>query len=500
MTAPGADPGLRPGRHPHHVGLGAAAAALAAQWALHTASPGVPFAPFSVGEWLIRHVPAGIATSAIDALGHNALRVLALSTVLAALALGAAIGARHPIGFVGVALVTSLASASLDPRHPSPRDAVAAAAVAALAALLATHAFTVGAPRSAGSGTGPAWDRRRVLAALGAVAGELALGGSALRRSLRHIPPTQVRADRRARRPSDPTFDAVPGLTPAISTRADHYVVDIDLDDPALLESSWRQVVDGLVARPLSLSLDDLRAMPTIERIITLSCISNPVGGSLVGNARWTGVTTASLLELARPDRNAAWAVVEAADGYRESFPIDTLRAEGPMIAFGMDGLTLPRRHGFPARLLVPGHYGMKNVKWLTRLTLTDAPQRGYWVQRGWDSDAIVHTESRIDTPNDHATVTSPVAIAGLAWAGTRGIERVDVSIDDGATWKRTDLEPELDPLGWRRWKTVLPLEAGTHPITVRATDGTGTAQDERRQPPHPAGATGRHRIIVTVE
>lgn len=358
----------------------------------------------------------------------------------------------------------------------------------------------VSAPRPADSGTGQAWDRRRVLAALGAVAGELVLGGAALRRSLHNIPPTQVRADHRARRPSDPAFDAVPGLSSAISTRADHYVVDVDLDDPALSESSWHQVIDGLVARPLSLSLDDLRGMPTVERVVTLSCISNPVGGPLVGNARWTGVSTSSLLELARPAPAATWVLVEAADGYHESFPIDTLRGEGPMIAFGMNGLTLPRRHGFPARLLVPGHYGMKNVKWLTRLTLTEAPEKGYWVQRGWDSEAIVHTESRIDTPKDHATVTSPVAIAGLAWAGTRGIQRVDVSIDDGRTWKRTDLERELDPLGWRRWKTVLPLGPGAHPITVRATDGSGTAQVERRQPSHPAGATGRHRITVTVE
>ncbi|MBA3310690.1 MAG: molybdopterin-dependent oxidoreductase [Nocardioidaceae bacterium] len=135
--------------------------------------------------------------------------------------------------------------------------------------------------------------------------------------------------------------------------------------------------MDGLVDRPLSLSLDDLRAMPTIERVVTLSCISNPVGGPLVGNARWTGVTTASLLELARPQPRATWVLVQAADGYHESFPIDMLRADGPMVAFGMDGFTLPRRHGFAARLLVPGHDGMKNVKWLTRLTLSDAPAAG---------------------------------------------------------------------------------------------------------------------------
>jgi hypothetical protein len=138
-------------------------------------------------------------------------------------------------------------------------------------------------------------------------------------------------------------------------------------------------------------------------------------------------------------------------------------------------------------------------VKWLTRLHLADSPREGYWVRRGWDPDAAVHTSSRIDAPDDHAEVPSRFTLAGIAWAGTREVAAVEVSADDGETWQPAELEDLADPLGWRRWKTDLQLPAGTHPITVRATDGTGEVQASERQLPHPAGATGWHRITVTV-
>jgi DMSO/TMAO reductase YedYZ molybdopterin-dependent catalytic subunit len=486
------------------VGLGAAGGALLAQWALHVAWSRAPFAPFSLGEWIIRHAPAGLAVRAIDTLGHSALRALALATIAGALALGAAISGRHPARLGVIALIASLAAISLDPRQPPAQASLASAGVAGVAAWLSgialrapTHHGTE--PSDTSPPIGERWPRRRVLAGVAALTGGIALGGTAVARSRRVTPAERVRADHATNIASDPEFDGVAGLSPAVSTRAGHYVVDIDLDDPVVDAHSWRLQVEGMVDRPRTFRFDDLRALPSYERIITLSCISNPVGGAQVGNARWTGVPVRDLLDLVRPRREATYVHVEAADGYHESFPIEDLDTDGPMIAIGMNGLTLSRDHGFPARLLVPGRYGMKNVKWLTRLQLADGPSEGYWVRRGWDPDAAVHTSSRIDAPDDHAEVAGQLTVAGIAWAGARGVSAVEVSADDGETWTPAELEALFDPLGWRRWRTQLDLPAGTHPITVRATDGTGVVQDPDRQLPHPAGATGWHRITVAV-
>jgi hypothetical protein len=297
----------------------------------------------------------------------------------------------------------------------------------------------------------------------------------------------------------DSNFLEVPGLSPRVTPRADHYLVDIDIEDPIVGEDGWRLQVTGRVQSPLSMSLLDLEATPTVERLFNLSCISNQVGGDLIGNALWTGVPLDHLLDLAAPLPDARSLLVRAVDGYAEAIALADIRGRDAIIAIAMDGETLPSSHGFPARLLFPGHYGMRNVKWVTDLVLLDHDEQGYWAQRGWDKDAVVRTESRFDVPGDGDSLTSPFVCAGIAWAGTRGVQGVEVSIDNGASWQPAQLEGVLAPLSWRRWRLSLELPQGKYALAVRATDGTGRPQDLESRPPHPSGASGYHRIGVTV-
>jgi Oxidoreductase molybdopterin binding domain/Mo-co oxidoreductase dimerisation domain len=239
--------------------------------------------------------------------------------------------------------------------------------------------------------------------------------------------------------------------------------------------------------------------MPTVERLVAMCCISNPVGGPLVGNARWTGVPLADLLRQAGPTAAAVTVEAVAADGYRETYPLPALAGQDVLVAFGMNGAELPQQHGYPARLLVPGRYGMKSVKWLTRLALLPAPAAGYWEQRGWDPVATIRTQSRIDVPADHDAVPPRFTVAGIAWAGDRRVARVQVLADDHGPWMPAVLERQADPLGWRRWRLGLELPPGLHTLAVRAVDGTGQVQAAERLPPHPSGASGYHRIVVRV-
>ena len=483
-------------RHGVVTGFALAAAALVFQGLLHLAVPATPFAPFSIGEFVVRHTPGGLATWAVDLLGDQALRLVGALAVLCALGLGIVLRRLPPPALALVALLLTVGAAGLDPTQPGFLLSLAAGGVAGAAVL--TTSVLLDRQRG-GSRIPSAAGRRRLLAGAVLSLGAVVLGGVAALRLLRAPSAGTVVADLRVQPEPDASFDAIAGLSPLVTPSQDHYVVDIDLDTPVVSAQGWLLLLHGAVAHPLALTLDDLRGMFSVEQLITMSCISNPVGGPLVGNALWTGVRLADLLNRAVPAPDARILMAQGADGYYDALSLDIARRPEVLVVFGMDGQLLPREHGFPARLLLPGRYGFRSVKWLQELMVLTTNPMGYWAQRGWDPDGIIRTESRIDVPVDHSQVRSPFTSAGVAWAGTRGISRVEVSSDDGHSWEAARLERAVDATSWRRWKITLELPPGVYPLTVRAIDGAGQVQDATYRPPHPSGASGYHRIVVTV-
>jgi DMSO/TMAO reductase YedYZ molybdopterin-dependent catalytic subunit len=281
---------------------------------------------------------------------------------------------------------------------------------------------------------------------------------------------------------------------------ADHYVVDIDLQDPIVDASSWRLHVDGLVERPLNLGFEELqRRFALVEEHAALSCISNTVGGPLVGSSAWTGVRLRDVLAAARPRGGAVALHVECADGYSAGIPLAAARHPSALVALAQEGEALTREHGFPCRLRVPALYGMLNPKWVRSIELVDRPYRGYWAQQGWSATAVVRTESRIDTPRS-AHAREPTWIAGVAWAGIRRIAAVEASTDGGRTWTRAVLQPPPSPWAWTQWAVRwTPPRPGRFELVCRAVDGTGRTQDATPRRPHPSGASGYHRVTVQV-
>jgi DMSO/TMAO reductase YedYZ molybdopterin-dependent catalytic subunit len=295
-------------------------------------------------------------------------------------------------------------------------------------------------------------------------------------------------------------FGRLIGLSPRITPVADHYTVSKNLFDPSVKADGWSLRIEGMVDQPLDLTLDDLERLPSVTRPSTLMCVSNPVGGDLIGTSEWTGVRLGDLLEMAGPQEGARELVLRAADNYSDSFPLDAARREGTIVAYLQNGEPLTSRHGFPARVLVPGIYGMKNVKWVQSIELVEDDYQGYWQTRGWSDEALVKTMSRIDTDTAARLGDGRVAVGGIAFAGLRGISAVEVSLDDGATWEAAEVEPAPNGLSWRRWAAVLTTDRDRFDLRVRATDGEGTVQTEERTRPLPDGADGHHRLQVRVE
>lgn len=295
-------------------------------------------------------------------------------------------------------------------------------------------------------------------------------------------------------------FRRLIGLSPRITPVDDHYVVSKNLFDPNVRQADWSLRIAGEVDRPLELTLDDLRALPSVTRPSTLICVSNPVGGDLIGTSEWTGVRLADLLELAGPRSGARELVLSAADNYTDSFPLDAAMREGTIVAYLQNGEPLTSSHGFPARVLVPGIYGMKNVKWVEQIELVRDDYLGYWQTRGWSDEAIVKTLSRIDTDVAVLLDDGRVAVGGVAFAGMRGIRAVEVSLDAGERWVEAEIEPAPNDLSWVRWAAVIETEETRFDLRVRAVDGEGTVQTAEPTRPLPDGADGHDRATVRVQ
>ncbi|GAB3221313.1 sulfite oxidase [Glycomyces halotolerans] len=295
----------------------------------------------------------------------------------------------------------------------------------------------------------------------------------------------------------------VEGVTSYLTPNADFYRVDTALVVPRVSPDDWALRVTGRVRRPLELSFQDLLGRELIEREITLSCVSNQVGGNLAGNARWLGAPLADLLAEAEPDPEADQVVGRSADGWTAGTPTEIcMDGRDSMLAVGMNGEPLPLEHGFPVRMIVPGLYGyVSATKWLVELELSSfADFDPYWVRRDWAAEAPVKTCSRIDTPDPLKRVpVGPVPVAGVAWAQHRGIERVEVRVDEGL-WNEAELAPVIGADVWRQWHWTWEAAPGRHKLEVRATDGEGDTQTRERRTPFPDGATGWHSVVVTAE
>jgi DMSO/TMAO reductase YedYZ molybdopterin-dependent catalytic subunit len=507
----------------------------------------VPSIPVAVSQRVIVLMPGSIAEIGISILGGADIPTLVTTTViltltlaglLALLALRNVVAALVGVGVLGaIAIAASFAEPSVAP------IATVLTVVGALGVGVGVTGFLMyasglkiaeGKPapepmrqgegeeprgtryREAGSEGGIAISRRNFIV-LSGTAAAVGLGAAGVGRFL-HPEGAQVTAGPSAGAevataqstlppaPPDASIDA-PGMPPLFTPNEDFYLVDTVISSPRIDRDSWSLKVKGAVDNPIELSYDDLLSLPTREADITLSCVSNEVGGKLVSNARWTGVLLSDVLKEAGLSRDKIGRASEqlvgrSVDNWTSGFKSDVaFDGREALVAFGMNGEELPVKHGYPARLVVPGLYGyVSATKWLTEIELTDWDYDAYWIKRGWSKEGPIKTQSRIDTvKNGDRLQAGTVRIGGIAWAPTRGIERVEVSTDDGETWNDAKLAAQLDVDAWRLWIYDWNAKPGEYTIKVRATDGNGDTQTQSKASPHPSGATGYHTIKVTV-
>jgi DMSO/TMAO reductase YedYZ molybdopterin-dependent catalytic subunit len=470
----------------------------------------------TVGSTVIDLTPTPLKEWAIRTFGSNDKAVLVGSVVVGALALAAAAGLLARRRFLlGAGLLVVLVTAAAVMAMLRPGSTTADILPAVVAGVVGVGALALlgrfAGPRSehdspAGERAGPAPSRRGVLIAAGALTvAAAAFAGAGQWITGRRTTAAGVSlpgpADPAPALPRD-LRGTVSGIGRLQTRNADFYRVDTRLTLPVIDLDEWTLTIDGDVEQELTFSFDDLLGMPLIERDITLTCVSNDVGGPYVGGARWLGVPLADLLDRAGVGRAADQIFSTDVDGMTISTPLEAALAQkDAMIAIGMNGEPLPREHGFPARMVIPGLYGfISATKWITRMTLTTyAEKRAYWTERGWATDAPIKIASRIDTPQSFDTISpGDTFIGGVAWAQTRGIGRVEVKVDGGG-WQEARLGPQVGVDYWRQWYLPWRAEAGEHDISVRATDLDGQVQTDAKAAPFPDGSSGRQRIIVTV-
>jgi DMSO/TMAO reductase YedYZ molybdopterin-dependent catalytic subunit len=304
-------------------------------------------------------------------------------------------------------------------------------------------------------------------------------------------------------RSKPPRFAEAEGeLPPVITPTEDFYVVSKNMVDPRVSVDNWQLEVGGLVDNPFTLSYDELFEWDAVEQITTLECVSNQVGGPYISNARWTGIPLRDVLNEAGVRSGVIKVVLHAEDDYSDSITIEKSRDPRVILAYQINDDILPDEHGYPLRLIVPGIYGMKHVKWINKIELVDVDYKGYWQERGWSDPAPVLTMSRIDTPFFHSQIPigQRTLIGGVAFSGIRGISRVMVSTDAGESWDEAEVEDASSEMSWVRWRYWwTPLEEMNTQLVARAWEGDGTPQIEERQPALPDGSTGLHTSRASV-
>lgn len=491
----------------------------------------------AVGSAVIDATPTPVKEWAVATFGNADKPILVGSVSVVTLLLAGGIGLlarrRLPLALALLVVLTGLAgtAALLQPTAASvdvlPGLAAAAVGVATLwwlvrllstapaAGTAAASARTAGGPTTLGEtasvAVAPGATPRRsfLLGAAGVTAGAAVAGALGQKLAANTTIPTA--ADLPA---PQVRLNALPmglekrvrGLSPFRTPITSFYRVDTSLIIPRVDADSWSLEIDGEVDNPFSLTYSELLDLPMIERDITMTCVSNEVGGGYVSSARWLGVRVRDLLERAGVRSGVDQILSTSTSGFTISTPIQALTDDrDALLAVAMNGQPLPPRHGFPARLVTPGLYGfVGSTKWLAQLTATTyAKDEAYWTERDWATDAPVLTQSRIDTPTGLQTVRAgrTVPIGGVAWAQGRGIKAVEVRVDDG-DWMPATMGPDAGIDYWRQWYVMWKPEAGEsrRTLTVRATDNTGAVQTEKKATPFPKGATGWHSVVVLVE
>lgn len=501
------------------------AASLGVIYAVSWLIPKVVFPPVAFADILRDATPGDIATGFIEGLKHTAKNLLALAVNLMSVGAG---------GFAGMLVLRE--------QSPVKRSRLAlwaAAALISLASLLAVSSpqgfsfiglftyiaagyvfarMTSNLPLSTAFEPAITGDetpldaiqrsRRRFIVRVAAAVGGLVVGGTLMLKLMMNKTHVAVAIakpiDKFIPPADDPDFPEVAGLSPEVTPTDSFYNVDINIIKPAVDHETWKLKIHGLVDKPYELTYKTLQSdFEIVEMAHTLSCISNEVGGDLISTAVWRGVRLKDVLERGGLEDGVVDVVFRAAEGYSDSIPLAKAMEETTLVVFGMNGIPLPREHGFPARIIVPGIYGMKNVKWLTEIEAYAEDYKGYWMVRGWSDIARVKTESRIDVPFDTETVKigqKPGVLAGVAWAGDRGVTKVEVSADDGRTWTDAVLKREFAPFAWRLWIADLPKKTGRQRVMVRAVDKLGAVQTAATSRPHPDGASGYDSVIFDIE
>ncbi|RWZ53220.1 oxidoreductase [Labedella phragmitis] len=544
---------MRAPRHPWawaaFVGIVSAAVflAVAELVALVVARNGSPI--LAVGSFVIDIVPQWAKEFAIATFGEYD-KIFLLVSLGIAIVVAAAVGGvlqyiKPPIGLVIIAMagiaatIATVTRAGATPLAVLPgvlgtlgggailfilarglrawhRDAAAATATDSPAAditaadFTATDSTATDSPAASSPAARAALDRRGFFRILGISAAGAAVVGVGAR--VVNVATSSITAIRNAvtlPKPSAtvPVPDGaeldIDGVSPLFTPNEDFYRVDTALTVPSVDTSTWSLTVTGLVDEPLTLSFDDILGMDLREFVVTLTCVSNEVGGGLVGNARWLGVPVREILAQAAPQSKADMVLSRSVDGFTASTPLASLTDDNldAILAVGMNGEPLPLEHGFPVRMVVPGLYGyVSATKWLTELKVTTfAEDEAYWTPRGYSAEAPIKLSSRIDTPRTGKAITAgPTKVAGMAWAQSVGIERVEVRIDDG-DWQPATMSSPINDDTWVQWYVDWEPDAGSHYLAVRATDKAGNLQIEERAPIAPNGSSGWQRILVQV-
>lgn len=472
--------------------------------------PGATSLVAAVGQVVIDLQPPGAKDLVVALFGTNDKLALELFVVAVGALIGALLGmlARRRFGLAALGFaafgVIGFVAALGDPLANPAIVAVSAAVSVGLALWLL--GWFLG-PRPAGMAPGvaatmPDWSRRSFLLRTGAVGVGAVIAGIGGRQLLERqrvapagaataIPPASELAPALA--VGADLAGSVPDLTPIVMPNERFYRIDTALLTPSVDTSAWTLRIHGLVEREITLTWDELIAQPLFEQYVTIACVSNEVGGKLVGNAKWTGVRLRHVLEMAGVQADATQLVGRSVDGWTAGMPMAWVMdpSREPMIAVKMNDEPLPPIHGFPARLIIPGLYGyVSATKWLSELEVTTWEAfDGYWVPLGWSKEGPILTQARIDTPKTGRTVSGRVPIAGVAWAPDRGIQKVEVAIDD--VWQEARLSSPISDATWVQWVVEWDVTPGDHTIMVRATDGDGETQTDQRTPPAPDGSRG---------